>query len=198
MDLHDNISASEIEVLDLSHSRGIRFIHPTFNNFSFVYMPNLKKLHLAGCALSEPNCSFFVHDVIKNLHLFNLEQNDIGFNTFLTILKYGIHLTELYVCWTLVKDDDLIFDEMQKGLINKYNLLPALKSLEKICLRGCNVTSNGIGSFIQFCPALRRVSVGNEELNSATDYSACNTEIVKVLNGFRYCNHNETADNMHD
>lgn len=111
----------------------------------------------------------------------------------------GIHLTELYVCWTHVNDNDLYFNESKNNThCNKPELQPTFGSLDQICLRGCNVTSNGINSLIQSCPVLRRVSVGNEELHPADDYSSCNTEIVKVLSGFRYCNHNEKADHMHE
>lgn len=189
MDMSEN-TPSEIEVLDLSHSRIQNPNFQIYYHFYTKYMPNLKKIHLAGCGLSN---SYLKYDNIKNLSLCNLEQNDIGLSKFITERMYGIHLTKLYVCWTRTEDDDLTFIKI---IINKPRYQAPFPCLEVICLRGCNVTSYGINSLIKAVPTLQSVVVGNEKLSLAKlyDYAMCNLKIVKVLNGFRYCNHNEKAD----
>lgn len=190
MDMSEN-TPSEIEVLDLSHSRIKNPNLQIYYHFYTKYMPNLKKINLAGCGLSN---SYLEYN-IKNLNVCNLEQNHIGLSKFITSRMYGIHLTKLYVCWTRTENYDFIDIKITS---NKPRHQAQFPCLEVICLRGCNVTSHGIHSLIQMSPALQSVVVGNIKLNAAQlyDYSECNREIVKVLNGFRYCNHNEKAEEM--
>lgn len=170
--LNDENIFSKIEVLDFTGSN-IHIWSPT----TFLHLTSLKVLRL--CRVLLHPCFFdpVLPYIMQQLQILDLESTIAGSDTFDTIRRYGVHLTELYMCETLIEDEALVFVD---------TCLPRLK---KICLRGNDVTSVGIMSLIKWCPSLDHVYVGREEVDPRNDYSDCNSEKVHVINGYRFCNH---------
>lgn len=189
--------APKIEILDLSYCGNV-FIRPD----SFLLVPHLKQLRLAGCKIN--NYVYFespVKDLIRSPTMNNIDYYfacvvrvlcrqlkvlDLGFTlissaTFREICTNCIYLTDLYLCSTLIKNDDIMLGDGE-------TVLPSLKT---ICLVSCNVTSTGINSFITSCPSLKDVYVGGYN-----NYADCNSNKVHVLCSLLSCRHYKNVDYM--
>lgn len=176
--------SSKIEVLDASGCTLSSYDHLLSHRRLFR---RLKKLYLADMVCYKIEENMTDPHLISTLELLNLERTRAASEIFQAISKYGRHLTELYLCYTLVKDDDITFN-------NKKN---ALSRLKKICLRGCKVTNTGIQSLIESCPSLQYVYVGNTVTRLFDDYSKCDSEKVQVTYGAKLCDHYAKVDYMH-
>lgn len=170
--LNDGNIFSKLEVLDFTGSS----IH-LWNPATFLRLTSLKVLRL--CRVFLHPCFFepVLPCIMQQLQILDLESTMACSGTFATICRYGLNLTELYMCETVIQDESLVSVD---------TCLPRLK---KICLRGNDVTSVGIMSFIRWCPSLDHVYVGREEIDPRNNYSDCNSEKVHVINGYRFCNH---------
>lgn len=180
LDISDAV-LSKIEVLDISRSTQMLL------NDSFVSrVPHLKKMRLAGSGISD--YTFETHpSIVSNLEVLDLEGTITGYFAFKAVLNYGSHLVELYMCFTLLQDDDLVFE----------NPADALPCLEKVCLRASNVTYKGVISLLKSCKSLQHVCVGEPVADPENDYSKCNSEKVEIIHGFLYCDHYAKINYMH-
>lgn len=135
-------------------------------------------MRLAGSGVSD--YTFEIHpSIVSSLEVLDLEGTITGYFAFKAVRNYGSHLVELYMCFTLVQDDDLVFE----------NRVDALPRLEKVCLRACNVTYNGIISLLKSCKSLQHVCVGQPGAEAQNHYSKCNSEKVHITDSFLYCDH---------
>ena len=174
----DDTAASTIEVFDISRSK-LSF------DYSFISkMPHVKKMYLAGSGICD---LIFKTDpsIVSRLEVLDLEGTLTGSSAFKAVRDYGFHLVELYMCFTLLNDDDLIFDD---------DILPRL---EKLCVRVSDVTHKGVASLLKACKSLQHVYVGDLTANPENDYSMCDPEKVRIINGFEYCDHYAKVDFMH-
>lgn len=180
LDISDAI-LSKIQVLDISRSAQMLL------NDSFVSrVPNLKKMLLAGSGISD--YTFETHpSIVSRLEVLDLEGTITGYFAFKSVRNYGFHLVELYMCFTLVQDDDLVFEKPAD----------ALPRLKKVCLRASNVTYKGIISLLKSCKSLQHVCVGQPVTDPENDYSKCNSEKVEIIDGFLYCDHYAKINYMH-
>lgn len=195
----------EIEILDLSNGVNLP-IHLSM----FLNVLRLKKLRLA-CSVIPDNSlwpffggfredpfrttnrtdSFFatLMEILSSCHqlqVLDLESTIMSSMAFRAIRSNCIQLHELYVCFTRITDDDLIFDDQEIILPN----------LIKICLRNCQVTSKGITAFMKVCPSLSHVYVGSKDEFAVNNFAECKSEKVNVLNGFKHCYHFKKVDYM--
>lgn len=172
---------SKIEVLDISRST-----HMLLNDSFASRVPLLKKMRLAGSGISD--YTFETHpSIVFGLEVLDLEGTITGYFAFQAVRNYGSHLVELYMCFTLVQDDDLVFE----------NSAEALPRLEKVCLRASHVTYKGVLSLLKSCKSLQNVCVGNVVADPENDYSRCNSEKVQIIEGFVYCDHYAKINYMH-
>lgn len=162
---------SKIEILDLS-SCDFEDSTPLFSKMTF-----LKQLHLRNVNVDD---YWFESDpsFLNQLHVLDLGETEIGFETFQAIHNHGLNLTELYLCGTDLEDDDF-----------SNSVFPHLKT---ICLRFCKyVTCDVVVSLIQSCRSLQNVYVDEEVAESYIVHpfavaNRCKLDIVKFI---YWCNH---------
>lgn len=170
-----NLKASDISKIEVLDFR--RCPEMFISQFTDWHLPNLKKLRLSECRVTEMVLRKIMLLVVSKLEVLDLESTQADFNTFGIIRRNGHNLKELYMCDTNLHHKDLILSDTQN----------ALQNLEIICLRNCDLGSSVIISLINSCQSLQHVYVGGLEKN--TEYLKCQSE--KVHNDFasRHCNH---------
>lgn len=136
------------------------------------------------------NSDYFFASVVRvlcrQLKVLDLEETLTGSTAFQEIYTNCLQLTELYVCATLIGDDDIVLSDQE-------TVLPSLKT---ICFRNCNVTNISIDSFISSCPSLKDVYVGSLDPDPKRNYFDCKSNKVHVLYGFGQCHHYKKANYM--
>ena len=180
---------SKIEVLDVTGSASL--IKVPYDDYNLYFrplfrdVPRLKKVHFSEMY---ENDEIFSEDPskISHLELLNLERNFVGPKTFRAIQKYGSNLIELYICYTVLNDNDLIFEDA-------VDILPQLK---KICLRATPVTFRGIHSLMESCPSVQHIHVGSYQIENsqAVGYHLCNSERIHVVQKNDFCYHFSEID----
>lgn len=173
---------SKMEVLDFRRCPP-KFVFKFFHSM----LPSLKKLCLSDCYLSEEVLAVMLQHVVRKLEVLNLENTLADSNVFRIIRKYGHHLTELYMCNTYFRDEDLIFSDTEN----------ALKNLKIICIRNCEVENcDSIISLINSCQSLQHVYIGG--LHRYTEYLKLRSEKVHVAFGMELCNHWAKVNYMYE
>lgn len=165
---------SKIETLDLNSCELGLYNKPPFSR-----MHHLRKLCL-GLVLGVRDSWFddvsFHHNPIEILDL----ATGISSKSFRAIQSHMLHLKELYICKSLVRDNDFCFISLK------------FPYLEKICLNGSLfVTWEGIFCLIESCEYLQHIYVHEELVQACAARpffikNKCKLELVKVAN---CCNH---------
>lgn len=158
-------SSSKIEILDVSCCH-----LGYFNKPPFLRMPNLKQLHLS---YTNVNDSWFENDssFLNQLQVLDLGSTKIKSGTFQAIQNHALQLRELYLCYADL--DELNF---------RHSVFPHLTT---ICLRGCDVTCEGIVSLLQSCQSLQNIYIRQYVAQSYArhpfvSFNEFKLEIVKV------------------
>lgn len=171
-----------IEILDISECLDIgRSSMQTFSRMTY-----LKKLNLSGTEVTDywfwsKDDLFFLHQ----LELLHLGDTEISHETFHKLQKYAVNLTELYLCWARLYDEDFCFSN---------SVFPRLKT---ICIKFCSfVTCDGIISLIQSCQSLQNVYVDKDVAESYAkhDFSAANMSKLEIVKTIDNCDDHEKLD----
>lgn len=86
---------------------------------------------------------------IPQLRVLSLKRTWIGPRTFQAVRNHGLNLQELYLCYTYVRDEDMIFNK---------SVFP---HLQKICFyHTCYITAEGIVSVAKSCQSLQKLYFG--------------------------------------
>lgn len=179
---------SKMEVLDLRRCNEM-FIRPFFRS----PLPRLKKLRLANSAMRDGELASILFPVMKQIEVLDLEDTIAASITFDTIRMYGFHLTELYLCNTLLCNSGVLISDEKEN---------ALQQLKVICLRNCAVVRKNIESLIKHCRSLERIYVGGlwGYFDFEENYSRfmSKSKIVQLDFDTKYCNHGDKINYMHE
>ena len=174
---------SKIEILDISRCMQIG----RFTLSSEV--PCLKKLNLSGIVATD-NWEFFCDDNVSFLH--QLEYLNLGLTyiisaDFRILQNHAVNLTELFLCYVSLNDDDFKFNK------------PVFPLLKTICIINSRfVTCEGIVSLVMSCQSLVDVYVDMKLAESYANHPFVILNVLKlgIVKGIIYCNHHKELEYM--
>ena len=178
---------SVIEILDISECADVE----KSSMHIFSTMPYFKKLNLSGIEITDywfrnEDNLFFLHQ-LESLHR---GDTDICHETLRVLQKYAVNLTELYLCWTRLSDDD--FNRTSSAF-------PLLKT---ICLKSCrHLTCEGIVSLVQSCSlSLENVYVDRHIAQSYAlhPFVTANKSKLEIVKAIDNCDNHEKLEFLLD